>query len=98
MPMCNRLMRSVRFWMAFIVCAALSGSVRAGTPPKDLVKAELVTEVASVKPGEPFSAGVLLKMKPHWHVYWKNPGDSGMATGVQWRLPEGFVAGPLAFP
>ena len=41
-----------------------------------LVKAELLADVSSVKPGEPFTVGVLLKMKPHWHVYWKNPGDS----------------------
>jgi DsbC/DsbD-like thiol-disulfide interchange protein len=66
--------------------------------PKDLVKAELVADVGSVKPGEPFTAGVLLKMKPHWHVYWKNPGDSGMPTSVEWKLPEGFAAGELQFP
>ncbi|MFM8654923.1 MAG: protein-disulfide reductase DsbD domain-containing protein, partial [Verrucomicrobiota bacterium] len=30
--------------------------------------------------------------------YWKNPGDSGMAPTVQWKLPEGYTAGPLQFP
>jgi DsbC/DsbD-like thiol-disulfide interchange protein len=69
-----------------------------GASPTDLVKAELLADVNSVKPGEPFTAGVLLKMKAHWHVYWKNPGDAGLPTRVEWKLPEGFAAGELKFP
>ncbi len=38
--------------------------------------------------------------KPHWHTYWLNPGDSGLATTVSagrilWPAPERIVAGPL---
>jgi len=37
---------------------------------------------------------------PHWHTYWVNPGDSGLATkltpGVlEFPAPERIVAGPL---
>jgi thiol:disulfide interchange protein DsbD len=74
----------------------------AGNPgqaaPKDLVLAELRANVASMKPGKPFTAGVLLTIKPGWHIYWKNPGDSGLPTRVTWKLPTGFTAGPLQFP
>jgi thiol:disulfide interchange protein DsbD len=33
-----------------------------------------------------------------WHTYWQNPGDSGMATSVQWTLPKGWKAGPIEWP
>lgn len=36
----------------------------------------------------------------HWHTYWSNPGDSGLATKISegkilWPAPERIVAGPL---
>jgi DsbC/DsbD-like thiol-disulfide interchange protein len=34
---------------------------------------------------------------PHWHTYWRNPGDSGFATSVEWVLPEEFTAKPLQY-
>src|SRR4051812_24327317 len=71
---------------------------RAAGAPGDLVKAELVADVASIKPGEPFTLGILLTMKPGWHVYWKNPGDSGIATKVTWIMPNGYSIGSLQFP
>jgi hypothetical protein len=46
------------------------------------VKAELRADVSAVKPGEEFTLGVLLKIKPKWHIYWKYPGDAGLATAV----------------
>lgn len=66
--------------------------------PKDLVKAKLIFDTSAVKPGEPFTAGVLLEIAPQWHAYWTNPGDSGLATRVKFELPPGFRAGELRFP
>lgn len=43
-------------------------------------------------------AGIHLKMDPKWHTYWKNSGDSGMATEVKWELPPGFTAGEIQWP
>jgi thiol:disulfide interchange protein DsbD len=56
--------------------------------PKDLVKAELLADVAAVKPGEEFTLGVRLTIKPKWHIYWKYPGDAGLPTTVKWKLPD----------
>jgi DsbC/DsbD-like thiol-disulfide interchange protein len=39
-----------------------------------------------------------IELDPGWHLYWKNPGDAGIAPTVRWRLPEGFLAGPLLYP
>jgi len=35
--------------------------------------------------GERIRAGVQFRLDPGWHLYWKNPGDSGIATDVAWR-------------
>ena len=37
-------------------------------------------------------------IRPHWHTYWKNPGDSGAAMRVRWDLPEGFQASEFKWP
>ena len=57
-----------------------------------------MADAKSVKAGQPFTLGVLLKIEPGWHVYWKNPGESGMATAVNFKVPEGFKVGELNFP
>ncbi len=62
------------------------------------VKAELVSENTSIRPGSSFWAAVRLEIKPGWHVYGSSPGDSGLPTTVEWRLPPGFSAGPLLWP
>ena len=62
------------------------------------VSGRLLADAAAIAPGGSFLMGVHLRMEPSWHVYWKNPGDAGLATQVQFRLPKGFTAGPLAWP
>jgi thiol:disulfide interchange protein len=62
------------------------------------VSARLASDASSIIPGKPFSIGVLLKMAPGWHTYYREPGDSGMATEIQWELPEGFTVGELQWP
>jgi thiol:disulfide interchange protein DsbD len=58
----------------------------------------LIADVRSVKPGSPFTVGILLTMDPGWHTYWKNPGESGLATSIEWSLPQGVSAGEIEWP
>src|SRR5213082_1279846 len=37
-------------------------------------------------------------MQPHWHTYWKYPGDAGIPTDIKWELPEGWRAGSIQWP
>ena len=48
--------------------------------------------------GQTFWLGLQIDHQPHWHTYWRNPGDSGLATELQWQLPEGLTAGNLIWP
>lgn len=58
----------------------------------------LVSENTSIQPGVPFWVATRLKMEPHWHSYWVNPGDAGLPTSLSWELPAGFKAGPIVWP
>lgn len=62
------------------------------------VEAELIAQNTSIQPGEPFWVGVKLTMDQDWHTYWQNPGDSGLGTTINWKLPEGFSAGSIVWP
>ena len=42
--------------------------------------------------------GLHLQHQPGWHTYWKNPGDSGLPTQLQWTLPPGVRVGDMAWP
>ncbi|NNJ69815.1 MAG: thiol:disulfide interchange protein, partial [Kiritimatiellales bacterium] len=61
------------------------------------VEAEWVPESAAIQPGEPFRLGLRLTHAPGWHTYWKNPGDFGMATEIDWSLPDGMTAEPIEY-
>ena len=91
-------MRTVKLCLlaAFLSPAAafaLSGNVVA----TDHVKAHLASEVSSVAPGQSFWVALEFGIRDGWHTYWRNPGDSGQATSVKWRLPEGFTAGDIVW-
>lgn len=62
------------------------------------VDARLISEVKTVKPGGSFWVAVRLKMSDGWHTYWRNPGDAGLKTNIDWRLPQGFSAGTIKWP
>lgn len=64
----------------------------------DNVEARLIAEVQSVAPGEIVTLALRQKIREHWHTYWKNPGDSGEPTAIEWTLPAGFEAGGIVWP
>lgn len=62
------------------------------------VSARLVAGADTVAPGDTITLGLAKRIAPDWHTYWRNPGDSGLATRVEWTLPAGATAGPLQWP
>lgn len=63
-----------------------------------LVDMEVFADRSAIRPGERFTIGVRMKIERGWHIYWENPGDSGLATRVDVRGPAGFEIGPTRFP
>ncbi len=93
----------MRFLLRFILSclAALPGATWAlgAVVQTDQVRAELVAHAPQgIGAGQPLMLGLLIQHKPHWHTYWKNPGDSGLPTRLEWQLPTGVTAGPIEWP
>jgi len=61
------------------------------------VEVELVADTTSVRPGQPFWAALRLDHEDHWHTYWRNPGDSGLPTRIEWQLPAGTTTSDIAW-
>lgn len=62
------------------------------------VTVTLVPERTVIVPGTAMRVALRFQVEPGWHVYWRNPGESGVATTVAWTLPPGFSADSLEFP
>ncbi|MBC7785239.1 MAG: hypothetical protein H7144_15495 [Burkholderiales bacterium] len=62
------------------------------------VAIELVPTVDSVRAGESFEVAVRFTMPFGWHMYWLNPGDSGMPPTIEWATPPGVSVGKPRFP
>lgn len=69
-------------------------------PPegRNAIRAELVAETNRPAAGSTVTLAFLMMPDAGWHGYWKNPGDSGVETQVDWTLPAGVEAGPLQYP
>jgi thiol:disulfide interchange protein DsbD len=65
---------------------------------KQVVKATLIADTNAFNPGKPFTAGLLLRMAPGWHTYWKFSGDAGLPTEIKWKLPPGWKVGDIQWP
>ena len=74
----------------------ISSSVEAKYP--ESVQTELVADSSLLETQGIIKIGVLYKLKPGWHIYWRNSGDSGLPTQIDFTLPEGFAAGELFWP
>jgi len=72
----------------------------AASPPvqSDHLQSRMVAESTTAVPGTRLTLGLLLEHDPHWHTYWRNPGDSGLPTELDLTLPAGVFAEPIAWP
>ncbi|MFM7208318.1 MAG: protein-disulfide reductase DsbD domain-containing protein, partial [Verrucomicrobiota bacterium] len=69
--------------------AQLLGAVR--------TKVDLVA-LSDAAPGAKAMVALRMKCEPHWHVYWKNPGDAGESPTVEWKDKAGLTPGDFIWP
>jgi DsbC/DsbD-like thiol-disulfide interchange protein len=61
-------------------------------------QARLVSDVATIRAGEPFTVGLHITLDAGWRTPWKNAGDVGNGLIATWTLPAGFTADSFAYP
>lgn len=88
--------------IAVIVALSVPGVAAAAVPVHflgdRLVRARLIPESGTVAPGTSTWLAVELTPSPGWHIYWRNPGDSGAPPHIAWSLPRGVSVGGPSWP
>jgi DsbC/DsbD-like thiol-disulfide interchange protein/cytochrome c biogenesis protein CcdA len=84
-------------FLAALIAVCLSSAAAAAPVQTAEVEAELVAEHSTLAPGENW-VGLRLRPEPGWHVYWRNPGDSGIPSRLDWQLPDSISAGEIQWP
>jgi len=69
-----------------------------GPQRTERIEAELVPMSQWAAPGSTAIVAIRQQIQPGWHTYWRNPGDSGGATTLDWTLPAGVSAGDIVWP
>ncbi len=88
----------MKFWLLALLFASRAALPSSGNAvATGNVKAHLVSEVSSIAAAQSFWVALEFDIRDGWHTYWRNPGDSGQATSLQWRLPPGFTAGGIVW-
>lgn len=77
---------------------SLPGMLPAAVVETEHLKVELVADTTALVAGRSHWLGLRLDHETHWHTYWANAGDTGLPTRLEWLLPPGWNAGPVAWP
>jgi thiol:disulfide interchange protein DsbD len=88
------------FFIAILSCLPGLNQVQADASFAETihVKAKLIASVNGIHAGEEIYVGVEQRIIPHWHTYWINPGDSGLATTIDYSLPKGSSVSNILWP
>src|SRR5262244_1276624 len=89
---------SVYSLLCWLVVAAAPYGLAQTYQGKELVRPELLADTNAIVPGKPFNVGLLLRMAPGWHTYWKFSGDAGLPTELKWKLPASWKIGDIQWP
>jgi thiol:disulfide interchange protein DsbD len=95
------ILDTVRWLTAAALLAGHFAAAAQASPDRartEQVAVRLISDSVSVTPGQMVYLGLEQKIIPHWHTYWKNPGDSGTSTSIEWKLPAGVTAGDILWP
>lgn len=93
--------KNVLLFLSFILSFGLiQKSSIAQTNPVKIANTvvEMIPQFKTVNNGQSFWVGFSFKPDEDWHIYWRNPGDSGLAPKIEWQLPEGFQSGEVKWP
>jgi DsbC/DsbD-like thiol-disulfide interchange protein len=76
--------------LSFLLLLTTYGLAQENAVAMKGVKIKLFSEVESIKPGDKFTIAIYIQHFDGFHTYWKNPGKVGVATKMDWQMPEGF--------
>ncbi len=92
------ILRPLLLWLGLLLLA-MPGMAQLTDAGR--AKVGLISERAVGVPGETVWLGLSFDMDPGWHIYWRNPGDAGIAPKLTWTDDSDIRAsqvGVLSWP
>lgn len=65
---------------------------------KSNATAEIIVDSFSLEKNRTILIGVFIELDIDWHIYWRNPGDSGMPTSIDFDLHDGVTITDIKWP
>lgn len=60
--------------------------------------AKFVVDSFSLEKSRSIPIGILVELEQDWHLYWRNSGDTGIPTSIEFDLPEGITVSEIQWP
>lgn len=89
---------AISICVATVLAALTSQAAVSPITQQPHIEVSLLSDANQVSVGDTLTLGLHLNPDQDWHVYWKNPGDSGMPPSIRWNLPEGVSASSIQWP
>jgi len=86
-------MQTVRRWCWLLFLLLYATGLQAAK-----TQVRLILESEEARPGDTITAGVVLQTPKGLHTYWRNSGEFGGPTKIDWQLPDGITAGAIQWP
>lgn len=80
------------------VAAAAAQSVQSRQASGPHARVELIAAPGPAGRSGELALALRFRLDPGWHLYWRNPGDSGGPPTARWVLPPGWRAGEFEWP
>lgn len=80
-----------RIALVFLIATHLAACRNTNSVTDAHIKATLIADQDSISPGSTFTLGVAFTLEPGWHIYWKNPGDSGLPPRFTWSSSDNAI-------
>lgn len=62
------------------------------------VAVQAFADCEAIVPGKDLQLVVSIKPEKDWHIYWQNPGGTGMPTAIEWMSSAGLKFGRTQYP
>lgn len=88
-------MKPMKYILTLFILLLTFGSAQAQARNATL---DVFASQTAVQAGQTFDIAIRQNIRDGWHTYWKNAGDSGEPTTIEWDLPEGVTISEIRFP
>jgi suppressor for copper-sensitivity B len=96
--MLKRLAIVVTIALPFVLGVQLAHAQTSQAPGKPDFSADLIIGGLDRSDAKVAWAGVHIRLGPHWHTYWRSPGDAGAAPEFDWKASQNLIAAEVEWP